>query len=73
MRFSLPKVILHADPIYPPLARQTGIDGDGRVEGARVWATNSHPFLELTAKRAMVWSFNFTSQASNLFAHISSG
>jgi hypothetical protein len=28
----LPKVILHADPIYPPLARQTGSDGDGRVK-----------------------------------------
>ncbi len=28
---ALPKVIQHAEPTYPPLARQTRIDGEVRV------------------------------------------
>jgi hypothetical protein len=29
---ALPKVVQHSQPIYPPLARQTGIQGDVRVK-----------------------------------------
>ena len=62
---SLPKVIEHAEPIYPPLARQTRISGDVRVklttDGGSVTiaeAIDGHPLLRTAAEQNVrTWKF----------------
>ncbi len=62
---ALPKVIQHAEPTYPPLARQTRIDGEVRVnfitDGESVLdvATESgHPLLRTaTEDNVRTWKF----------------
>ena len=53
----LPKVVQHAQPIYPPLARQTRIQGDVRITRAidgesvtNVEAVAVHPLLRKAAE-----------------------
>jgi hypothetical protein len=61
----LPKVVQHAQPIYPPLARQTRIQGEVRVkivtdgESVREAAAETgHPLLRKAAEdNARTWKF----------------
>jgi hypothetical protein len=61
----LPKVIQHAEPLYPPLARQTRIQGEVRLkittdgESVRdVEAETGHPLLRKSAEdNARTWKF----------------
>jgi Gram-negative bacterial TonB protein C-terminal len=61
----LPKVIQHSEPMYPPLARQTRIQGDVRVkittDGESVLnaeAETGHPLLRKAAEdNARSWKF----------------
>jgi len=61
----LPKVVQHSQPIYPPLARQTRIQGDVRVrlvtDGASVTnveAVAGHPLLrKATEDNVRTWKF----------------
>jgi TonB family protein len=61
----LPKVVQHSEPIYPPLARQTRIQGDVRVkittDGESVRnaeAETGHPLLRKAAEdNARTWKF----------------
>ncbi len=61
----LPKVVQHAQPIYPPLARQTRIQGEVRVkivtDGELVReaaAETGHPLLRKAAEdNARTWKF----------------
>jgi hypothetical protein len=62
---ALPKVVQHADPIYPPLARQTRTQGDVRVklttDGESVTtaeALDGHPLLKHAAEdNVRTWKF----------------
>ncbi len=62
---ALPKVVQHAEPTYPPLARQTRIQGDVRVkvttDGESVRdaeAETGHPLLRKAAEdNARTWKF----------------
>jgi len=62
---ALPKVIQHAEPIYPPLARQARIDGEVRVafttDGERVVdvvVESGHPLLRTAAgDNVRTWKF----------------
>ena len=48
---ALPKVIQHAESMYPPLAKQTRIDGDLVVE-------SGHPLLRPAAEESVrTWKF----------------
>ena len=61
----LPKVVQHSDPTYPPLARQTRIQGDVRVKIATdgesvrdAEAETGHPLLRKAAEdNARTWRF----------------
>lgn len=61
----LPKVVEHSEPMYPPLARQTRIQGDVRVkvttDGELVLnaqAETGHPLLRKAAEdNARTWKF----------------
>lgn len=61
----LPKVVQHAQPIYPPLARQTRIQGDVRITLAidgesvtNVEAVAGHPLLRKAAEdNVRTWKF----------------
>ena len=62
---ALPKVIQHAEPMYPPLASQTRIDGDVRVkfttDGESVTdlvVESGHPLLRIaTEDNVRTWKF----------------
>jgi len=61
----LPKVVQHAEPVYPPLARQTRIQGEVRIkvttDGESVRdaeAETGHPLLRKAAEdNARTWKF----------------
>jgi Gram-negative bacterial TonB protein C-terminal len=70
----LPKVVQHAEPIYPPLARQTRIQGevvvkvttDGESVSGAV-AQTGHPLLRKAAEdNAKTWKF--TSHTPSIFS-----
>jgi len=70
---ALPQVIQHAQPTYPPLARQTRIDGEVRVkfttDGASVLDVASeagHPLLR-TAAEENVRTWKFASHTPGTF------
>jgi TonB family protein len=62
---ALPQVIQHAQPIYPPLARQTRIDGEVRVKFTTdgesvldVASESGHPLLRTAAEdNVRTWKF----------------
>jgi hypothetical protein len=62
---TLPKVVQHSEPVYPPLARQTRIEGDVSVkvttDGQSVReavAQTGHPLLRRAAEdNAKTWKF----------------
>jgi|SRR5580704_13266050 TonB family protein len=62
---TLPKVVQHSEPIYPPLARQTRIQGDVRVkittDGESVRTAEAeagHPLLRVAAEdNIKTWKF----------------
>ena len=70
---ALPKVIQHAEPIYPPLARQTRIDGDVRVKFTTdgesvldVAVESGHPLLR-TATEDNVRTWKFVTHTAGTF------
>ncbi|HKW33333.1 MAG TPA: energy transducer TonB [Candidatus Acidoferrum sp.] len=69
----LPKVIQHAQPIYPPLARQTRIQGDVRIKlmtdgesVTNVEAVAGHPLL-LKAAEGNVRTWKFAPHSASSF------
>lgn len=68
----MPKVVEHAEPIYPPLARQTRISGDVRVKVTtdgesvtNVEAVSGHPLLFKAAEENVrSWKFPANSGSS---------
>jgi hypothetical protein len=70
---ALPKVIQHAAPIYPPLARQTRIDGEVRVKFTTngefvldVAVESGHPLLR-TATEDNIRTWKFVAHAPGTF------
>lgn len=70
---ALPRVVQHAQPIYPPLARQTRIDGDVRVKFTTdgeavldVTTESGHPLLR-TATEENVRTWKFVAHAPGTF------
>jgi hypothetical protein len=61
----LPQVIQHAQPTYPPLARQTRIDGEARIKFTTdgesvldVASESGHPLLRTAAEENVItWKF----------------
>jgi TonB family protein len=61
----LPKIVQHAEPMYPPLARQTRIQGDVRIEFSTngesvtdVVVESGHPLLRAAAEENVrTWKF----------------
>lgn len=69
----LPKVVQHAQPVYPPLARQTRIQGDVNLqivtdgESVReVHAETGHPLLRKAAEES-VQTWKFTAHTPGTF------